>query len=73
MSVFFLNAIYISLKRNTVQCEVLNITIRICSDGRKEVLNHSIVPVENNETWNDLLKGLVEVKLLMPNSLLLME
>lgn len=51
----FLDATYIPLKRDTVQREVVNIAIGICSDDRKEVLDYSIAPTENNETWNELL------------------
>lgn len=56
----FLDATYIPLKRDTVQREAVNIAIEIRSDGQKEVLDYSIAPTENNETWNELLQGLVE-------------
>lgn len=56
----FLDATYIPLKRDTVQREAVNIAIGIRSDGRKEVLGYSIAPTENNETWNEFLRGLVD-------------
>ena len=54
----FLDATYIPLKRNTVEREAVNVAIGIRSDGGKEVLDYSIAPSENSETWSDLLQGL---------------
>lgn len=51
----FLDATYIPLKRNTVEREAVNVAIGIRSDGGKEVLDYSIAPSENSETWSDLL------------------
>ena len=54
----FLDAIYIPLRRDTVEREAVNIAIGIRSDGTKEVLDYCIAPTENGVVWSELLSGL---------------
>ncbi|GAE94738.1 mobile element protein [Gracilibacillus boraciitolerans JCM 21714] len=56
----YLDATYISLKRDTVSKEAVYITIGIREDGSKEVLAYTVAPTESAFVWEEVLLDLKE-------------
>ena len=57
-SVFFLDGIYLPLRRGTVSKECIHIALGITPEGQKSVLGYEIAPNENNASWSPLLDKL---------------
>jgi len=56
----YLDATYISLKRDTVSKEAVYITVGIREDGSKEVLAYTVAPTESAFVWEEVLQDLKE-------------
>ncbi|AIY04509.1 transposase [Planococcus sp. PAMC 21323] len=56
----YLDATYISLKRDTVSKEAVYITVGIREDGSKEVLAYTVAPTESAFVWEEVLLDLKE-------------
>lgn len=56
----YLDATYISLKRDTVTKEAVYIAIGIREDGSKEVITYKIAPTESTLEWRSLLESIKE-------------
>ncbi|WP_211654128.1 IS256 family transposase [Planococcus alpniumensis] len=56
----YLDATYITLKRDTVSKEAVYITIGIREDGSKEVLAYTVAPTESAFVWDEVLLDLKE-------------
>jgi transposase-like protein len=72
--VVYLDALYMPLRRDTVQKEAIHVAIGIRPDGIKEVLNYAVAPAESAEVWGDLLadikhQGTEEVLLFVADGL----
>lgn len=57
-AVIYLDATYISIRRDTVAKEAIHIALGIKPDGTKEVLGYALAPQESAEIWNELLTDL---------------
>ncbi len=55
-SCVYLDAMYITLTRDTVSKEAVYIAIGIREDGLKEVLGYTIVPNESVFVWKEILE-----------------
>lgn len=53
----YCDATYIPLRRDSVQKEALHVLLGITPDGRKEVLDYTIAPRENCDTYEELLRS----------------
>lgn len=58
--VLFADAIYVPLRRGTVQKEAVSIVMGIGADGYPEVLAFSIQPEETKEGWREIISSLRE-------------
>lgn len=56
----YLDATYISLKRDTVSKEAVCIAVGIREDGSKEVLAYTVTPTESAFVWEEVLQDLKE-------------
>lgn len=56
----YLDATYISLKRDTVMKEAVYIAIGVRVDGTKEVITYKIAPTESTTEWKNLLRDIKE-------------
>src|SRR5690606_8558644 len=56
----YLDATYISLKRDTVSKEAVYIAVGIREDGSKEVLAYTVAPTESAFVWEEVLLDLKE-------------
>ena len=56
----YLDATYISLKRDTVSKEAVYIAVGIREDGSKEVLAYAVAPTESAFVWQEVLLDLKE-------------
>lgn len=56
----YLDATYISVRRDTVSKEAVYIAIGIREDGSKEVLSYTIAPTESAYNWQELLEEIKE-------------
>lgn len=56
----YLDATYISLKRDTVSKEAVYIVVGIREDGSKEVLSYTVAPTESAFVWEEVLQDLKE-------------
>lgn len=56
----YLDATYISIRRETVSKEAIYIAIGIREDGTKEVLSYSIAPTESAYIWKELIENIKE-------------
>lgn len=70
----YLDATYISLKRDTVQKEAVYIAIGVLEDGTKEVISYFVSPTESASMWKELLvsikeRGVTEVLLFIADGL----
>lgn len=54
-AVIYLDATFMSLRRDTVAKEAVHIAIGITPEGNKEILAYSIAPNESIETWKEIL------------------
>lgn len=73
-SIIYLDATYVSLRRDTVSKEAIHIAIGVKIDGSKEVIGYSIAPTESAFIWDELLKdfksrGLEQVLLFVTDGL----
>lgn len=57
-AVIYLDATYLSIRRDTVAKEAIHIALGIKTDGTKEVLGYALAPQESAEIWNELLTDL---------------
>lgn len=56
----YLDATYISVRRDTVSKEAVYIAVGIRQEGSKEVLAYTIAPTESAYNWQELLEELKE-------------
>lgn len=54
----YCDATYIPLKRDNVEKEALHVLLGVTEDGRKEVLDYTVAPHENNNTYLSLLESI---------------
>ena len=54
----FVDATYLSLKRDTVDCESINTVMGIDMHGQPEILAYSISPNESKTTWEEIFNEL---------------
>lgn len=57
-AVVYLDATFMSLRRDTVAKEAVHIAIGVTPEGNKEILAYSITPNESIETWKEIISGI---------------
>lgn len=56
----YLDATYISLRRETYDREAVYVAVGIKTDGHKEIIDYRIAPVENLTVWEEMISNFKE-------------
>jgi len=56
--VLYMDATYLSLRRDTVAKEALHVIMGITPEGSKEILDYAIYPTESSENYREMIKNI---------------